>query len=259
MNEANNNVNEANDNVNEAKVNVRILGYFIAALPLLIAAIVWSVLLAINFNYAAERSLDNFSVSTGEITITQNDSLSSLDIEFDVTVKNNSKHAANEIQILLSFYDGDSKIASLETETDYIISSGATKTSHVYIGKYGVTKQLYTKLIDCDLSKITVRPEVTYVYFTGESSTDGTLSLVICIAFALFSIIAVAAWIFNVFFYTHCENCKNVFALVKIKSSEPNSNKAIWNAQSSVVDEYEHKYVCKYCGNVSKKFDPDKS
>ena len=58
-------MNDANNNVNEAKVNVRILGYFIAALPLLIAAIVWSVLLAINFNYAAERSLDNFSVSTG--------------------------------------------------------------------------------------------------------------------------------------------------------------------------------------------------
>lgn len=244
--------------------------YLLAAIPLFVCAAIWIVILISSLASAASRSVKKFDISYTPLKYVSSDYEH---IEFDVSVKNNSKHDAYRIDMTLSFFDGKALIGTLPIYTQSTLDSKEEKAYTVKMSERTLDDGVYDDLLERDLSKIAVEAKITEIEFLGESNDSGNSFIFIFLA--AISVGICAGWVVHVYVNTFCKKCKTPLVVKTVGRREVDRHPASWNERRSVKDkkgneiytyeervsgeeiEYEYKRKCSCCGNVTyrKSFD----
>ena len=242
------------------KKHERIKKYILAAIPILAVMVLWIGIGISSLITSAAKSPKKFAVSPGALTYVEDRY-----IYFPLTIKNNSKYDAIEISILISLYEQDTLLGTLDTHTTNISESGTEDTYRVTFNGANFDRETYKYMCGKDLSSFEIKTEITEIMFRGESSTGGFFKIFL----AAISVGICVGWITHVYLNTYCKKCKTPLAVKTVGSREVGRRNASWDETRSVKDkkgnevysykervcgeeiEYEYKRKCSCCADVT--------
>ncbi len=259
-----------NENANEQGTpknnKARALKYILAFIPLFIVMIGWVIVISFDISGSIGKSADSFNIECTEIESIDNSSLA-----FDMNIANTSKHTATRVDILVSIFDGDELVTTLNLNTKNWLYEKSEQIFTVRFSEYTVGNKAFSQLLTANPEDIEIATEIKEIAFY-EPPISMTLAYVALAVLTLFISIMTASFSIS----TYCKNCKTPLALKKIGRRELDRNDASWTERRKITDskgreilsydeavsgveiEYEYKLMCTCCGAITYKKDTEK-
>lgn len=260
-----------NENANEQGTpknnKARALKYILAFIPLFIVMIGWVIVISLDISGSIGKSADSFNIECTEIESIENSSLA-----FDMNIANTSKHTATRVDILVSIFDGDELVTTLNLNTKDWLYEKSEQIFTVRFSEYTVGNKAFSQLLTANPEDIEIATEIKEIAFY-EPPISMTLAYV---ALAILTIFIAIITVSSAFVSTFCKNCKTPYALKEIGREELDRNEGNWTERrkikddkgrevlsydvdvSGVIIDYKCKMICTCCGAITYKKDTEK-
>ena len=230
--------------------------FFLAAIPFIIIAALWAAVILGNISTKVQKSADKVDISAHSLRVNKFGEL-----EFDMDITNNSKYRADEVNVLISFYEDDTLIGTYSCYTSNWIKSFDASFDAKTFGQ-----EAFDKLRYMDSEKLDIRASATEVVYWDILSmiTGSDAGITLYVILGVISAVTVWIWIGKIT-GSRCDNCKNIFAMTS-SEREVGRSAASWNTTKYLKDKdgnnvlsydarvsgdkvtYRNTTWCKYCG-----------
>ena len=264
----------------------KIKKYALALLPLLIGAIIWTVIIVANTMATASKAQDKFDIVPGKLTRTTYADNGQSEFKYSMTVKNNSKYNVKKLVVKLRFVDTENKkgLGEINLNANGDLDAAEESSYTATFRKTNFDIDDYNYLQTADLDNIKIRVELLEVYFYDTRDVDyannswfliglfpdffGAMSGWFYIFLLALTIIYSTIWLIYVIGFTRCKACNAVLAIEEVGSKVFGSNEDSLNKPKEHSDESRSKnlimvkaegenvarkimYRCTCCGNIT--------